>query len=192
MTNVRLRVPILAIAVAAVALYAFGKWQASQGAESGAIIRSAEQALAVGKAYRARQAQLVAVARAQADSAAAWKRRAQARDPRIAQLDTALAQATTVRDSNVVLGQQNLELRGQVAEWEAAFGRLDLARLADSTRADRAEARVALLEQNLATTLTVADCHLAGLKFLPRCPSRLVSAALGAGVTAVAFVATRH
>jgi hypothetical protein len=192
MSNVRLRVPILTIAAAAVALYAFGMCQARSGREDAAIIRSAEQALAVGKAYRARQAQLGAIARAQADSAAAWKRRAQARDPRIAQLDTALAQATTARDSNVVLGQQNLELRGQVADWQVAFGRLDLARLADSTRADRAEARVALLEQHLAATLTVADCRMLGLRFLPRCPSRLVSAALGAGATAVAFVATRH
>ena len=191
MKNVRLRVPILSLAAAAVLLWAFAQWTASQGLEDQGIIRAAEHALHAGNAHRARQAQLAAAARVSADSARQWKAKAAARAPLVAQLDTALTEATTVRDSNTVLLQQNGELRGQVAEWQASSRGFEQAWLTDSTRADGAEARVAELERHLASVLTVADCHILGAKWLPRCPSRTVSAALGAGVTALAFAATR-
>ncbi len=74
----------------------------------------------------------------------------------------------------------------------AAAGAFRLQAFADSTRADQAEARAALLEQNLTATLTVADCRMLGVKFLPRCPGRTASFLLGAGAAALALVATRH
>lgn len=192
MKNVRLRIPIATIAIAALALYLFGKWQATQGGEDARIIQSSRNALAAGKAYRARQAQLAAAAATHAASARTWQLKAQASAPAAAQLDRALEEAKTSADSNVVLTHQVAFYQGQALAWSTAYGELQLARAADSTRADRAEARIALLEQNLAATLTVADCRLLGVKFLPRCPSRNVAFVLGAGVTAIAFVATRH
>ena len=190
MKNVRLRVPLVAIVLAALALYVFGKWQASQGVEDQGIINAAEHALAAGNAWRARSAQLAATARANADTARQWKAKAIARAPLAAQLDTALAVATTVRDSNTVLVHQVGFYQGQAMFWEASSRNFERAWLADSARADGAEARVAELERHLASVLTVADCHIAGLKFMPRCPGRIASFVFGAGVTAVAFVAS--
>jgi len=190
-TQVRLRVPLVAIVLAALALYIFGKWTATQGIEDQGIIRGAEHALATGKAWRARQAKLAAIAQANVDTARQWKAKAIARAPLAAQLDTALTVVKTARDSNVVLLEHTAVLREQVLFWEASARGFEQAWLADSTRADGAEARVAELERHLASVLTVADCRMLGVRFLPRCPSRMVSAALGAGVTAVAFVATR-
>ena len=168
-------------ALAALLLYGFGQWSARQGVENGAIITMARDALAAGKAHRVRQFQLSALARANADSAVLWHRRAMARTPVLARLDSALSVAHTTADSNGVLVQENTELRAQVGDLTVAYARLDLARRADSTRADQADRRVALLETQLASVLTVADCHMLGLGFLPKCPSRTVSAVLGAG-----------
>jgi hypothetical protein len=192
MTNVRLRVPLVAIVLAALALYVFGKWTATQGLEDQGIIRAAEHAIATGKAWRARSARLAAIARASADSARRWKAKAIVAAPVAAQLDTALAQAQTMRDSNTVLTHQTAFYQGQAQLWEASARGFERAWLADSTRADDAEARVAELERHLASVLTVADCRVLNLRFMPRCPGRTTAFFLGAGVTAVAFVATRR
>ena len=192
MTNVRLRVPILTIAVAAVALYAFGTCQARQGGEDAAIIRSAAQALAVGKAYRARQAQLHTAAQRAGARATSALAAAGAKDTTVARLQLELKADTAARDSVRTLVVTVTTVIAQRDSAVVAARAFFLKAFADSTRADRAEARVQTLEANLAATLTVADCRILGVKFLPRCPSRNVSFVVGAGLTAVAFVATRH
>jgi hypothetical protein len=163
-------------------IYWFGRWQSAQGRESGTIIANARQALASGKAYRARQVALQQIAISNMNLAREAQRGYQVRGALIVKLDTALSRATTMAESLSTVQQQNVQLRGQVSDLLVANLRLERARLADSTRADHAEIRVAELERHLAATLTVADCHIAGVAFLPRCPSRTVSAVLGIGL----------
>ena len=192
MKNVRLRVPIVSLVLAALALYVFSRWQARQGSEDATIIRSAEQALAVGKAYRVHQAQLRTAAQRAGARATSALAAAGAKDTTVARLQLELKADTAARDSVRTLVVTVTTVVAQRDSARGAARAFFLKAVADSTRADRAEARVQTLEANLAATLTVADCRMLGLRFLPRCPGRLVSAALGAGLTAVAFVATRH
>lgn len=192
MKNVRLRVPLVTLALAALALYVFGKWTATQGLEDQGIIRAAEHALHAGNAHRARQAQLAAIAQANVDTARQWKAKAIARAPLGPKLERALTEAKTTSDSNTVLVHQVAFYQAQAFFWESSSRGFERAWLADSTRADAAEARVAELERHLASVLTVADCHLLGVGFLPRCPGRTTAFVLGAGLTAFTFAATRH
>lgn len=192
MTPVRLRVPLVTIVAAAVALYVFAQWTERQGLEDQGIIRGAEQALATGQAWRARQAKLTAIARAAVQTGRGWKAKAEAAAPAAARLAATLTLATTARDSNVVLVHQVAFYQSQAVAWEASSRGFERAWLADSTRAGAADARIAELEQHLAQMLTVADCRMLGVRFLPRCPSRTTSAVLGAAGTAIVFVATRH
>lgn len=192
MKNVRVRVPLTTLAIAALALYVFGKWSQSQGAESGAIIQSSRNALAAGKAYRAQVATLAALAQAAAQSGRTWRAKAEAAAPAARQLEATLAEAATVRDSNVALVHQVGFYQGQARFWEESSHAFERAARADSTRAVAAEDRAADLERHVAAVLTVADCRVLGVTFLPRCPSRNVAFVLGAGVTVVAFVVTRR
>ncbi len=180
------------IALAVVLVYLFGHWQAQAGIERSDIIRGSQQALAIGKSHRRHQAALRLAAQRMADSAAFYRQRSASRGVLIRQLDTALTAAITVRDSLPVLMRQRAVLRERILDDSAAYGRLLLARAGDSTRADLAEARVATLEAHLAATLTVADCHIGGMKWLPRCPSRTMSFLLGAGTASLALVLTHH
>ena len=162
------RVPLYLI-LAAVFLYWFGKWQQASGQERGNAIAQAKQALASGKAYRKRIAKLTTVSRVHSDTA----RRQQA----------ALIGAP-------LLIMTPLELRGQVAAWQAVARHWELAFRAESATAAYANGRIADLETSTSNLLTVADCHIAGLGFLPRCPSRTVSFVIGLGAGAVAVLAT--
>lgn len=192
MKNVRLRVPIVGLALGALLLYALAQFTARQDVESQDIIQAAEHAIAAGKAWRARQAKLAAIAQAATQSGRTWRAKAEAAASAAVQLEAVLAQATTAPESIGVLVHQVEFYRGQALAWAESSHAFERAWLADSTRADLAEGRVATLEQHLAHVLTVADCHILGAKFLPRCPSRTVSAALGAGAAVVVVVATRH
>jgi hypothetical protein len=182
---------IAAIAVAVGATYLFGKCQGKTNAENAAAFARAEATLAAETGFQEMQRKLNAIASANADSAQLWKQRALARRPDDGRLNEALTAAKTVNDSNKVLIEQNEELRSEISDWKIAFAYLEHARLADSTRADRAEARVVDLGRNLAAILDVADCHILGARFLPRCPSRTVSFVLGAVATTIVAVAVR-
>lgn len=192
MTQVRLRVPLATIVLGVLALYVFAQRQQSQGAESGSVFDAAAHELHMHKAWEARSAKLAAIAQAAAQNGRRWKAKAEVAAPAAAQLDATLAAATTMRDSNGVLVHQVEFYRGQSLAWEESSHAFERAWLADSTRAGAAEARVTELEQHLAQVLTVADCHILGAKFLPRCPGRTTAFVVGAAGTAVAFIATRH
>lgn len=157
--KVRLSIPLFLLAAAAVSLYYFGKWQAGQGIENRDVIRAAERSLAAGKAWRARRTKLLAIARAHADT----------------------ARHLQITIPPVTLKMGPVELRGIVIDWQRVAAHWELADRADSTRADDAESRVADLELRLHDVLKVADCHILGAKFLPSCPSRPVSFAVGMG-----------
>lgn len=158
---------LLLIVVALIAFWLLVRAERQVG-EDGAIIARAEQALASGKAYRSQLAKLKAVSRRHADTA------------RVLQ---APLQAVRIELLSPV------ELRGQVTAWREVARHWERAFRAESTRAVIAEARVAELEAHLAAVLTVADCHVLGAKWLPRCPSRTASFLLGGGtVAALAFI----
>jgi len=167
MTNVRLRVPLVTIAIGAIALYVFAQWTARQGAEDQRIIQAAEHALASGKAYRGRIAKLAAASRAHADT----------------------ARTRQVLIPIVTPAMTTTEIRGVAIDWQRVARQWELAFRAESTRAVVAEGRVAELERHLAQVLTVADCRMLGIEFLPRCPGRTTAFVLGAGAASVVLLA---
>ena len=178
--------------LAALFLYGFGKWQGRQGQESAQIIRSAHQALQSGNAYRIRQARLATLAQAQADTALRYRRQSQIRAGLITQLDTTLSRASTAADSLGIYRQQTVVLREQVIGLTIEATRFEVAWRIVTSQRDSAEARIAVLERNLSATLTIADCHIAGVKFFPRCPSRLASGLIGIGTGALAILVLKH
>jgi len=174
--KVRLRVPIVALLVAALALYLFAQWQQRQATEDRTIIQAAHNALSAGKAYRVRQDSL----RKRAERAVVTVR---VRDTVIIRLDARLARDTSARDSVQTLLLKADTLTAQRDSLRTAVRLL-------TVRAERAELRVADLERHLATTLTVAECRLLGARWLPRCPSRTVAFVVGVtATTAVVVVA---
>lgn len=177
--KVRLSIPLVALVLAGAAFYYLGQWSGAQGSEDHTAIVAAERALAAGKAWRARRVTLLAAAQAHADTARRLAAQAETREPVIVALDTVIARATSSGDSLAGLVMQNVQLRRQSAERGAALIQMTRARWADSTRADDAERRVTDLELHLDHILDIADCHLLGVKFLPRCPNRTVSFVAG-------------
>lgn len=178
------------IALAAIALYWFGKWSERQGLEHSDVIHRADSALAAGKAFRATQAQFRAAAHHATSRGTVAIATATAADTTVARLKQELAAALTVRDSVTKLLAEVVVLTAQRDSAYAAAVAFRRASIADSMRADFAVARVADLEANLAATLRVADCHILGARFLPRCPSRTASLAIGAGAGALTILLT--
>ena len=168
---------VLYIAGAALALYLFAQWQQRQSTEDSTIIQAAHNALSAGKAYRVRQDSL----RRRAERAVVTVR---VRDTVIVRLDARLATDTSARDSVQTLLVKADTLMAQRDSLLTAVRLL-------TVRAERAELRVADLERHLTAVLTVADCHMLGVGFLPKCPSRTLSAVLGLGTGAVAVLVVR-
>ncbi len=163
------------IAAAAIFLYVFAQWQQRAATEDQGVIQSAQTALALGHSFRVRNAALAE--RAKTALAASV-----AKNQVIHALRGALQHALTPQDT----------IRIQVILVDSLTAQRDSLTLAEAfqrTRAERAEARVSLLELNLQATLTVADCRLLGVRWLPRCPSRNLSALLGLGTGAIAALA---
>jgi hypothetical protein len=160
------RVPAY-IALAVIAIYWFGKWSERQGHESGEAIARAEVSLRLHKAFEVQQAKLRAISHAHATAA-------RVETVHLIQIAPTLSAP-----------QLRIHIEALSRDWEAAFR-------AESLRADFAVARANDLELNTAALLRVADCHMLGVHFLPRCPSRTVSAAVGAGVGAVIVLVARR
>lgn len=156
------RVPLYVV-LAALGIYWFGKWSEHQGEERADIIGRAEVSLSLHKSFVAQQAKLRLASKVHVTSARFGTVRL-------------IEQAPTL-----VL---RTDIRTVTDDWEASFR-------AESTRADQAELRIADLERNLAGTLSVADCHMLGVRFFPKCASRTVSFVLGAGVAVVGYTLTR-
>ena len=162
------------IAAAALALYFFGRCEGRAGQENGAVIEKARTALALGHSFRVRQDSLTK--RAQRALAAST-----AKDRVIASLRAKLTTDSTPRDSVVTYIYLTDSLTSQRDSLLVAVKFL-------TVRAERAESRVAELEANLHATLEVAECHLLGAHFLPRCPSRTAMFFLGAGSATAAIL----
>jgi len=161
--------------------------------ENDATIRGANAALAIGQAHRAHEAKLAAISQAHADSARSWHRGYIVRGGLIAQLDTAVDRSATKADSLLALLVVRDSLRAQVLACCSIAHQWEIAYRADSTRADLAQARNSELEQHLRGVLTIADCHILGASWLPKCPSRTASFLIGGGTGGVlALVLGRH
>jgi hypothetical protein len=176
----------------ALVIYLFGRWEQAQGSEDGAIIQAAHNALTAGKAYRARQAKLASIAQQAGNRAALAIQGIHAKDTTIARLNAQLARDTTPQDSTPALVAKLSIVEGQRDSAMSALADLRIKGLADSTRISNAESRVAVLESNLHATLTVAECHLLDVSFLPKCPSRTLSYVLGGVSATVVVVALTH
>jgi hypothetical protein len=166
------------IAIGALVLYLFGRWEGRAGQESSAVIEKAQTALAMGHSFRLRQDSLTK--RAERALAAST-----AKDRVIQGLRASLAHDSTPRDSMVTYVYLTDSLTAQRDSLYRAVRLL-------TVRAERAESRVAELEANLHATLEVAECHLLGAHWLPKCPSRTAMWLLGVGTGAVAVLVTHH
>jgi len=166
------------ILAAALALHFFAQWQQRISTEDQGTIQRAEQALALGHSFRVRNGALAK----RAEQALGASRNA---ERTIQALRGQLREALTPQDT----------IRIQVILVDSLTAQRDSLTLAEAfqrARAERTEARVSLLEANLTATLKVADCHIGGLRWLPRCPSRNLSALLGLGTGAIAVLALHH
>lgn len=181
-------IAIVGAAIIGVALYGLGRWDAAVSSREAPAIAGARAWLAAGNARRADRARLIAArdrAGARADRLAAEARTHAASDEA---LNAALDRATTAVDSLPIVLAQRDTARAAVASWAQAFAALTLKDRADSTRADRAEAAADTAAAHLRALIPIADCHMLGLGFLPRCPSRVLSAVLGVGTGAAAVL----
>jgi len=173
----RWRLPLY-IAAGAIVLYIFAQCQQRRGMENGAIIARAEQALADSLAFRATRDSL----QRQVTPRIVTVR---IRDTVVVRLAGELKADTSARDSVRTL----LFLRDTLtAQRDSLVSAMRLL----TARAELAESRVTLLEANLRATLTVADCHLLGAHWLPRCPSRTAMFVIGAGSGALVVLVTKH
>lgn len=177
--------------VAALVLYGIGRWSAGIDAREADAIARAHAWLEAGKARRADRARLIAAAtaaQARADGFAAAARAHEASDTA---LNAALDRVKTAVDSLPIVLAQRDSARASVASWAQAFAALTLVARADSLRAVRAEAAADSAEARLRDILPIADCHVLGLGFLPRCPSRTVSLLIG-GILGAGAVLASH
>lgn len=164
-------------------------WARGPSDDAGAIER-AKVALAQGKAYRIRLAKVQAVADRALARATVAIASDHAKDGAIRHLTVQLAQDSTARDSVQTLLAVRDTLTLQRDSARAAVGALLLRVTADSTLRAISQQRVDSLEMHLANMLTIADCRLLGVKFLPRCPSRTTSTIIGIGVGAAVTLTT--
>jgi len=174
----RLKIPVATLAIGLVALWAFFHFEARAGIESSAIVQQAHQVLIAGKAYRAH------LVRAQQEAATRIVT-VHIRDTVVVRLAGQLQADTAARDSARTLLAIRDTLMAQRDSLVSAVRFL-------TARAELAEIRASALESNLKATLTVADCHIAGFKWLPRCPSRSMSFLIGATGASLALLATHH
>jgi len=188
----RLHVPVATLAAGLVLLYLLGKFVGRGSAEDQGVIRAATTALAQGKAYRQRLAILQAAAQRAQGRATVAIAADRAKDAEIRRLTTVLALDSTARDSVVTLTQMVDTLTSQRDSARSAVAALLFRSVADSTRSALAEARVAQLEANLRATLSVADCRLLGIGWMPRCPSRTASGLIGLGTGALVMLAVKR
>lgn len=161
------------VITAALALYLFAQWQQRRGTENQTVIQRAEQALAMGRSFRNHLDNL----KQQVTQRIVTVR---VRDTVIVRLDTQLTRDTSARDSVRTLLQKVDTITAQRDSLLSAVRLL-------TGRAEMAEARASNLEANLRATLAVADCHLLGARWLPRCPSRTAMFIVGAAGGALTY-----
>lgn len=185
----RLVVPLWALLGAVVVLWLLARYDASVTRQDAAFVEVAKRALDAGNAFRARSARLQHLAQTAQIRAQDALRRANGLSTSLDSLRAALPDSGGVPvatvDNLLQLAQTRDSLRLD------AIGNLTRAVEAERLRANAAEARVDALEKVVAQGLKVVDCHLLGIGFLPRCPSRTASFGIGAGAGALAVLVAR-
>lgn len=185
----RVTLPLWGLAALGVMLWGLSKWDTHVTRQESAFVEQATRALEAGKAFRGRSAKLQNAARVAQNRATVALGRADSLTRTLMGLQGALpdsggiARATV--DSLLDLAERRDSLR------LVAIHGLELAVDAERQRANAAEARVSALEKVVAQGIKVVDCRLLGIGFLPRCPSRTASAAIGLAVGAGAVVLAR-
>lgn len=179
--NVRPRVPIGALVVAALVLYALARWDAAIGSRDAEIIADARRLLSLSKPFHARIARLAAIRDSALADAARARSGAQALDVRI---DRQLSDTTIIGlrlrfpplDSLLAAYDERDALRlREIRARELAFG-------AESYALRLSVPRIGQLEYSLGRVVEIADCHMLGIRWLPRCPSRTVAFFGGSGI----------
>ncbi len=121
-------------------------------------------------------------ARAAADSAATHHAADVARDAE-------LVHAQTAADSVPVLVAQRDAARAEAASWHDAFLELGRAKAVADSALAHADSIIARGRAITAAVTKVADCRILGVKFFPRCLSRMHSFEAGALIATVLIVA---
>ncbi len=155
-------------------------------------IAAAKTWVDVAKGWHQTRIALKAREDAHADSARAAAARAAAHHAIDVALAGELVHAKTAADSNPILIRLVSAARAEASSWHDAFLALGRAKAASDSALAQADALLARGQAVTAAVTKVADCHLLGLGFLPRCPSRNASFVLGLGVGAIAVLAVHR
>lgn len=150
--------------VAGLAFVVLHQWEQLVGHDDGRFVEEANAALALHDSYAKTLGRLKAAQRVHTVVMVQWRTIA----------DTASTDSA------------------RVDAWKAAANECQVALLACSERALLAEARVRELEPLLVRGVAIADCHVLGLGFMPKCLSRAQSFVLGAALGMGAMVVLRR
>jgi hypothetical protein len=142
------------LGLVAIAWLALASWDRLVSRDDVRFVEEAQAALATGNAYRSHLAKLKTIQTTRTVVMTRWR-----------------TIADTATSDSVELDARTHE----AAECQVAL-------LACSERALIAEARVAELEPLLTRGLKIVDCRILGLRFAPRCPSRVVTFVVGVGL----------
>ena len=172
--------------------YTFGRWSAHIDQAEQQAIQQAETFLHTAKATHQRLDSLRAAANQYAQDAQKAASRARGAFGALSDLSDSLTRTQTAADSlPIVVAQRDLAIAA-AKSWGQAWNAEHFARLADSTRADFAEGRLVEAEQRIQALLEIRTCHLLGVGFLPKCPSRTTTLVVGLASGAAAVILIRR
>lgn len=190
MSRVRVSVPLWALAAAALVLLLLARWDGAVNQRDAETIADARQILALSRPFHEQIARLAAERDRALLAAARARAAAQTIDTTIARLNA----DTTVVGLRLHFPTLNellvsYERRDSLRLRELAAR--DLAQRFDARALRLTAPRVVQLEASLTGVVAIADCHLLGVSFLPRCPSRTLSFFLGLGAGAIVVVVVK-
>jgi hypothetical protein len=187
-TRVALYVILAAVIVFVVLPKLDSLWPGAR--EDARTIQTAKDWLHAGQTRRAQIDRLVAARNAAVAAARASAAEAAIHHAAAAALAGQLALAKTARDSVPILVSEFHALAAENLNLATAYANALTALHADTVAIVKLTTNLADATRNLQGVVKVADCHMLGLSFLPKCLSRTASAAVGAAAAAVAVVTT--
>lgn len=182
---------LIAVLVGALLLWKLASWSGQVAQRDQDAIQGAQAELAKSKPWHRQAARLAAASEAAQKRSQDALGRANVLTREVGRLRSTLPpnDTTPIRRATVDSLLSVAELRDSARVEQISA--LSIALAAERQRANLAEARVAHLETNLKAVVRVADCHVGGIGWLPRCPSRTTSLVLGAGLGATAVILAR-